>query len=458
MDRRDIRARGAPLLIGEVRTGLLQHSTPVSAADATTLLGLRRGEVPRVRADTAPSRIVSAPGLIGVDCWITSGPQTNHRLVGTVVATATLVGGQLLQTSSSGAITGGRGPRREVWAHYLFHPGRLEIVGGDPHGSQLADAFVNAANGGPDLGSIADNLMSSVQRASLLDRRPFLRASRTQLRWVLDPTIDASESVVASAPRPHAVALQVRSERVSAAEIADLMEDLAMRNWLLAAAEDLAARAATADRTVRTREHLRALWGPRDHLTDAAGVLWASVDERLGLTRRWVRSTAASRPVRPTRKLPVREPSPNGGGIFISYHSADAGYLARLLAVRLRETMPGRTIFLDVNEIPHGADVEQAIDTALARTSTMVVLVGQAWSAGPLGEGLGWLTTSLVRDEIAGAFARGIKVVPVTLDEAKLPRPHELPEELAAFGRINPIPVHYRSLDSDLSTIVAAME
>jgi hypothetical protein len=63
-----------------------------------------------------------------------------------------------------------------------------------------------------------------------------------------------------------------------------------------------------------------------------------------------------------------------------------------------------------------------------------------------------------VRVEVREALRRGIPVVPVMLDRAPVPAPHELPEDLRKLVRRQAEFIEYRTFDSDLERLIKKLQ
>src|SRR5258705_7193605 len=88
------------LTVGEVHTGLLQHSTALPLGQAVRLLNLVEGS--SVRSSQRPTAYAVSPTIpTGVDCMLPSAANRKVRGVGAVVSQAVLTGGRVLQASSS---------------------------------------------------------------------------------------------------------------------------------------------------------------------------------------------------------------------------------------------------------------------------------------------------------------------------------------------------------------------
>lgn len=119
-------------------------------------------------------------------------------------------------------------------------------------------------------------------------------------------------------------------------------------------------------------------------------------------------------------------------GIFISYRHETTAYEAGRLFDDLDRVFGGdRQVFRDVARIQGGSDWEASIDEHLDRCDVVLAVVGPGWLE-DLQRGLGRPTRDWVHYELASALKRGprVKVIPVILDGARLPRVDELPSDL----------------------------
>ena len=302
------------LLLGEVRTGLLQHSAALTGAVVDRVLGLLAGE--RVTRSQRPVALAQSPALVeGVDCLLPTASRARRRAVGTVAARAVLTGGHVVQGSVRVRVTAGA-DRRQPWAHYLARPGEVQSVGrlapDDVTAGYLAgpvDGVVDgAAEAVLDLGAVAERLIGRVQLHPELDHRIPLRARRTRLRWVVtaedDPT--AGGPLVGAEFTVHDEVLRTLRVRVNTAAfagtaddvIADVQgfcENLALHDWVLTTLLNVversglgSARGAEAIAAVRPAiDHLLHLWMPGAHVAESMMPLWESLEKRPGFTRQW---------------------------------------------------------------------------------------------------------------------------------------------------------------------------
>lgn len=114
-------------------------------------------------------------------------------------------------------------------------------------------------------------------------------------------------------------------------------------------------------------------------------------------------------------------------GIFISYRRDDTRHVAGRLAGDLADKFGESAVFRDVDSIGAGLDFTTQLEDALSRCAVMLVLIGPRWLP-LLHERMD--KPDWVRQEIAAALQRGVRVVPVLVEDAKLPAASDLPPDL----------------------------
>jgi TIR domain/IPT/TIG domain len=140
------------------------------------------------------------------------------------------------------------------------------------------------------------------------------------------------------------------------------------------------------------------------------------------------------------------------GNVFVSYRRDDtAGYAGRLYD-RLKASFPGR-VFIDVGEIPPGADFVKAIGQHLEGCAALVALIGDNWTAHDRLRD----PADFVRLEISTALKRDISVVPVLVRAAKLPAAAALPEDIQALLRHQAISISDEDWDHGCERLIQAL-
>ncbi len=127
----------------------------------------------------------------------------------------------------------------------------------------------------------------------------------------------------------------------------------------------------------------------------------------------------------------------SAGGIFVSYRRDDTRQAAGRLADALADRFGAKRLFRDIETIELGVDFTVALNQALASCAVMLVLIGDKWLSIQDATGRRRLDdpADWIRQEIAVALKRGIRVVPVLVDGAQLPAETALPEELRSLVR-----------------------
>lgn len=142
--------------------------------------------------------------------------------------------------------------------------------------------------------------------------------------------------------------------------------------------------------------------------------------------------------------------------LFISYRRDDSKHQADRLHLALQRVIPKKNIFIDIDGIPAGVDFVKYINDQVAQCDVLLALIGTGWLHAKNTEGGRRLDDpeDFVRVEIATALNRGITVVPVLLDDARIPQPDELPPNMVELSRRNAIEVRRASFDVDAQRLI----
>jgi CheY-like chemotaxis protein len=136
--------------------------------------------------------------------------------------------------------------------------------------------------------------------------------------------------------------------------------------------------------------------------------------------------------------------------VFISYQRADTAMAAHALGYALRHA--GHEAFVDTGSIGIGERYRQVIAEAVARSHGMFVLIGKGFDAARLHE-----PASVLAFEWQRARFHGLAVVPVLVEDGRMPAEESLPAPLRWFTRHNALALRRPSLDADLQACVAAV-
>jgi len=339
------RPDGTPfLVVGEVVTALVQHSTPLTNPACQEILRIRPGST--VRAATRPTPFAVSPATaVGVHCTLPTASGARVEGVGTVVAQATVTGGRLVQTSARAVLSARAFDYRAPWSYYLANPGLIEVRGRTDIDDLVRGcvSFVDGeAASSLDLGAVCTRLLDRVQRSPLLDRRRVLRAPRTRLRWVAVyspaarlaggmPSGTVSPSAGESPPSVELVihddvtrSLVIGPTGAGDDRLGLLAEDVARHDWLLSTllrfVDDQRSSAhvdGAGGHAVASLVDLFHLWMPGALVPAELATVWPELEAGPAFSRQWVNlvghvrdqiALAGVTPTPPARRIPVMEP------------------------------------------------------------------------------------------------------------------------------------------------------
>jgi hypothetical protein len=136
--------------------------------------------------------------------------------------------------------------------------------------------------------------------------------------------------------------------------------------------------------------------------------------------------------------------------IFLSYRRVDSTDTTGRIYDWLKQHFGGRVVFRDLNNIPLGVDFRAYIDQTLSQCYIMLVIIGPNWIEIKDNDGRRRLDDpeDFVRIEVESALARKIRVVPLLVQGATMPKESELPGLLKGIAYRNGISIR-RDLDFD---------
>jgi len=147
-------------------------------------------------------------------------------------------------------------------------------------------------------------------------------------------------------------------------------------------------------------------------------------------------------------------------GIFISYRREDSAPYAGRLYDRLSNRFGADQVFMDVDDIPPGADFATHIDAKVGSCDAMVVVIGKNWLTTRNAEGQLRLSdpNDFVGLEVSLALQRGVLVIPVLVGGAQIPKAEELRADLKPLARRNALTLNDPEFQRDADVLVQTLE
>jgi WD40 repeat protein len=151
---------------------------------------------------------------------------------------------------------------------------------------------------------------------------------------------------------------------------------------------------------------------------------------------------------------------PADGGVFISYRRQESSGITGRLYDRLAARFGDAQVFMDVDTIALGVDFTQVVAQAVSNCTVLLAVIGTGWLTATDEDGQRRLEDpdDIVRLEIQAALERDIRVIPILVEGAVMPRRRQLPEELAGLARRNAIFLRHESFRSDADRLLEAIE
>ncbi len=147
-------------------------------------------------------------------------------------------------------------------------------------------------------------------------------------------------------------------------------------------------------------------------------------------------------------------------GIFISYRRDDSAPSAGRLGDRLSARFGADRVFMDVDDIPPGADFAAHIGAKIGDCDALLAVIGKQWLTSRNSGGQFRLgdPDDLVSREIALALQRRILVIPVLVEGASMPKADELRSDLKPLAQRNAVRISDHDFQSDVAKLIKALE
>jgi TIR domain len=141
--------------------------------------------------------------------------------------------------------------------------------------------------------------------------------------------------------------------------------------------------------------------------------------------------------------------------IFLNYRIDDSSYAAAGIYTTLAGIFGEDEVFRDCDSVLPGQDYPPSIMDALKRCGVLVTLIGATWLDLTDQSGARRLdnTNDWVRREIRWAIQHGVPIVPVLLDDVKMPPADLLPSDIRTLSFIQACWVRHHQFQRDVAEL-----
>jgi hypothetical protein len=147
------------------------------------------------------------------------------------------------------------------------------------------------------------------------------------------------------------------------------------------------------------------------------------------------------------------------GGVFICYRREETAFAARAIHDRVVQRLERDNVFLDVDNIDLGVDWFNVLTDRVGACDALVAVIGRNWVSSADKDSLRRLDDpdDFVRIEIEAALQRNVRVIPVLVDGAAMPKASELPESLKGLARRQGTVVSHAGFEADVEKLTHAL-
>jgi hypothetical protein len=147
------------------------------------------------------------------------------------------------------------------------------------------------------------------------------------------------------------------------------------------------------------------------------------------------------------------------GGVFICYRREESAFAARAIHDRVVRQLERENVFLDVDNIDLGVDWFNVLTERVGACDALVAAIGRNWVSAADKDNRRRIDDpdDFVRIEIEAALKRDVRVIPVLVDGAVMPKAGELPDSLKGLARRQGLEVSPARFDADVEKLTHAL-
>lgn len=153
-------------------------------------------------------------------------------------------------------------------------------------------------------------------------------------------------------------------------------------------------------------------------------------------------------------------PAADRSRIFVCYRREDTAFPAGWLFDKLAQHFGPDQVFKDVNSILLGDNFVEEITAAVGSCAVLLALIGDRWLTVTDESSQRRLDDpgDFVRMEIEAALQRNVRVVPILVGGARMPRADDLPPSLAKLTHRQALELSHSQFDDDISRLLRALD
>jgi len=146
--------------------------------------------------------------------------------------------------------------------------------------------------------------------------------------------------------------------------------------------------------------------------------------------------------------------------IFISYRREDSAGHAGRVHDRLQREFGHDLLFMDVDSIPLGTNFVDVLAEEIIKCDVLLAIIGPGWLNARDEKNQRRLDNpdDFVRVEVVTALRRGIRVIPVLLEGAHVPKADQLPDDLKGLTLRNGLDVRHASFSEDMERLIDGLK
>jgi TPR repeat protein len=147
------------------------------------------------------------------------------------------------------------------------------------------------------------------------------------------------------------------------------------------------------------------------------------------------------------------------GGVFICYRREESAFAPRAIHDRVVQRLERQNVFLDFDNIDLGVDWFNVLTERVGACDVLVAVIGRNWISIADKDNQRRLDDAddFVRIEIEAALRRDVRVIPVLVDGAAVPKASELPDSLKGLARRQGIEISPARFDAGVEKLTRAL-